>query len=338
MNKMIGIEELMADKDSWQIIDVRSPAEFEAGHIPGALNLPVFTDEERARVGTLYKQVSPESAMKEGFKIAGSKMTGFLEQAASFPEERKLLIHCWRGGKRSEAMQWLFDFSGKPSSRLDGGYKSFRQLAHSFFNELPFDLKILGGFTGSGKTEILKEITARGHQVIDLEKLAHHKGSAFGSVGEHEQPSNEQFENELFIAMFALDPHRPVWLENESKSIGKVYIPDGLWHKMKKAVLYSIEVNTDQRLDRIIEYYSNPSTKDFLVEAFGKIRERLGGLEYKNAIYALNQNDLRSAAAIALHYYDKSYTFQINNWNKENIIRLADCDGFQETVNRLLSF
>lgn len=338
MSEVIRIDELLPDIHRRKIVDVRSPKEFDAGHIPGAINIPLFSDDERARVGTLYKQVSPESAMKEGLSIAGSKMNQLLEMATPLLKNnsQEVLIHCWRGGKRSEAVQWLFNFSGISTVRIEGGYKSFRTAAINYFNHVPNELRILGGFTGSGKTEMLKELEKRGHQVIDLEKLANHKGSAFGSIGENDQPSNEQFENHLFMAFLQHDTSNPIWIENESKSIGKVYVPDGLWRKMKASVLYNIQVDQETRLDRILRQYADPSTNEILKEAFYKIRERLGGLEFKNAIQALSDGDLRRAASIALWYYDKAYAFQVAHWDTGRILHFRECSEVSEITDLIL--
>ncbi len=338
MSEVVKIDEVLPALNNWCIVDVRSPLEFFAGHIPGAVNIPLFTDDERARVGTLYKQVSPHAAMKEGLEIAGSKMNLLIDQVSSHLRntKKKTLIHCWRGGKRSEAVQWLFNFSGISSGRLEGGYKSFRNSAITYFNSIPNELRILGGFTGSGKTEVLEELRRRGHQVIDLEKLANHKGSAFGSIGEEEQPSNEQFENNLFMAFLNMDRTKPIWLENESKSIGKVYVPDGLWRKMKSSVLYNVEVDKETRLDRILRYYSDQTNTEILKGSFDKIHERLGGLEYKNAIQALSDGDLRKAASIALWYYDKAYAFQVDHWDKDKIIHFKNCLDISGMTDKIL--
>ncbi|MEO6131884.1 MAG: tRNA 2-selenouridine(34) synthase MnmH [Saprospiraceae bacterium] len=337
MKDVVSIDEVLLQRDQWMIFDVRSPLEYVAGHIPGAVNIPLFSDEERATVGTLYKQVSPESALKEGLKIAGSKMNELLDQATSHVDlNKKILIHCWRGGKRSEAVQWLFNFSEIASARLDGGYKSYRNACLTCFNSIPNELKILGGYTGSGKTEVLKMLKDNGQQVIDLEDLANHKGSAFGSIGEDIQPSNEQFENNLFTAFQALDHINPIWLENESKSIGQVYLPDGLWVKMKNSVLYNIEVDKEIRLNRVLRYYSDPATTEILKYSFDKIRDRLGGLEHKNAINALSAGDLRKAASIALWYYDKAYLHQIQHWDQEKILHFQNSNDIIETTKRIL--
>lgn len=232
-------------------------------------------------------------------------------------------------------MEWLYSFSGIEIFRLGDGYKSFRGRAFSLFENNPFTFNILGGCTGAGKTEILEALSRKGEQVIDLEKLARHKGSAFGSIGEEEPPSTEQFENELFLKLRSFDPQRPVWIENESKSIGKVYIPEGIWRDMRNSVLYTIDVDKEIRLDRALRYYCEPVAIDQLKSSFERIKKRLGGLDFQLAIKALDQNDLRKAADIALSYYDKSYNFQLNHWPKDKVVLLQDCNEVEQTAERL---
>ena len=337
---MLAIGELLGERERWQILDVRTPAEFDTGHIPGAINIPLFTNDERARIGTLYKQQSPESAYLEGLRVVGPKMADWVDQISRLnsSSSKDLIVHCWRGGKRSGAMHWLITFSGMKAWRLEGGYKSFRQSLHTFFETQPLDLRILGGCTGAGKTEIIQTLAAHGQQVIDLEQLAHHKGSAFGSIGELEQPTTEQFENEIYMAFLQLDISKPIWLENESKSIGKAHLPEGLWRQMRHAVLFNIQVDEESRLNRIMNYYAEPVQKDLLAAAFQKIKKRLGGLDFQKAMASLEAGDLRNAAAIALHYYDKAYTYQLEHWPPGKVIHLADCNGVEETAIKLMSY
>jgi tRNA 2-selenouridine synthase len=337
MKEGVTINRVLEDWDSWQIIDVRSPGEFNVGHIPGAVNIPLFNDEERAHVGTIYKQKSPEAAFREGLKIAGAKMVDLVDAAKPFSrlQGKRIVIHCWRGGKRSRAMEWLYSFSGIETYRLEGGYKSFRTHLLSYFEHSDFKLRILGGCTGSGKTEILEKLSQLGEQVINLEQVARHKGSAFGSIGEAEQPSTEQFENDLYLAFRSIDLKKPVWLENESKSIGRVYIPEGLWKQMRTSVLFNIEVDKEIRLQRALKYYCEPVDVDQLRLSFEKIKKRLGGLDFKLAIQALEKGDLAAAARIALTYYDKAYTYQLSSWPGEKVIHIGDCNDVDQTAQTL---
>lgn len=338
MGDTVSIREVVKDLNAWQIIDVRSPGEYIAGHIPGAINIPLFSDEERANVGTIYTQVSPDEAFKEGLRISGLKMMDLVEAIQPYRgiPGKEIVIQCWRGGKRSQAVQWLYSFSGTHALQLEGGYKSYRSALTAFFNNSLFTLRILGGCTGAGKTEVLHALASKGAQVIDLEKLAHHRGSAFGSIGEPQQPTTEQFENNLFLGFLALDPAREVWLENESKSIGKTHIPNGLWDHMRNSKLYTIEVDKEIRLDRVLRYYSEPVEIELLKSCFERINKRLGGLDYQNAMKALEVGDLRGAAAIALKYYDKAYQFQLANWPADKLVQIDDCDDVHSAAEKLL--
>ena len=232
-------------------------------------------------------------------------------------------------------MQWLCNFSGLNVTRLAGGYKSYRQSLIAYFANTPFQLKILGGGTGSGKTEILYALSDLGHQIVDLEKIAHHKGSAFGTIGENAQLPNEQFENNLFGAFFKCDPSKPIWLENESRSIGRNHIPESLWWKMRSSILYNIDVNREVRLDRVMQYYSHDADVEILKEAFIKIKKRLGGHDFQIAMKALDTNDLRTAADVALRYYDKTYTFQIENWDTHHVTYVTACDDILDAAQKL---
>ncbi|MFT4759299.1 MAG: tRNA 2-selenouridine synthase [Paraglaciecola sp.] len=304
------------------ILDVRTPAEFAKGHIPNALNFPLFSDEERKIVGTIYKQQSAEEALLKGLEFVGPKMSGFVTDSEKLALGKKMLIHCWRGGKRSESLSWLLNLAGKEVSTLSGGYKSYRNFAVQDFFEKQLKIKILSGKTGCGKTEILHTLREQGHQIIDLEGLANHKGSAFGALGEEQQPTTEQFENNLYEVFRHINPERTVWVENENRLVGRVFIPEGFWKQMKAAPLINLERPVSERVNIIMRHYGDFSTEG-LKNAFGNIKKRLGGQNYKAALLALEEKDLEAAIKIALYYYDKAYQHYLDKNEAPQVERLV---------------
>ena len=208
--KRITAEEIFQLEPDRMLLDVRTPAEFAQGHVPGAQNLPLFSDEERAEVGTLYKQVNPERAFLRGLDLAGAKMSWYVREAMRLAPNRKVAVHCWRGGQRSGSLATLLSFAGFDVQVVQGGYKAYRTHVLEQFALRKSKFVVLGGKTGSGKTEILKQLASLGEQVIDLEALANHKGSAFGALGEEPQPRVEQFENNLFAILKKMDHQRRI--------------------------------------------------------------------------------------------------------------------------------
>jgi tRNA 2-selenouridine synthase len=289
------------------VFDVRSPSEFKQGHLPGAISFPLFDDAERAIVGTLYKQQGKELAVLEGLRIVGPKLAGFVEQAIALAPGRELSMYCWRGGMRSGSMAWLLRSAGFTVRLLQGGYKAYRQTVQNHFtNAFPFI--VLSGPTGSGKTEILVELRALGEQVIDLEDLAKHRGSAFGALGMDEQPSIEQFENNLYQQLEMLDLSKRIWIEDESRNIGKVALHDGIWQNLDNAPLVLLESSMEDRVLRLVKEYGK-FDPELLRASLNKIAKRLGGLTLQEGIEALETGDLAKVAEITLRYYDKSYHF-----------------------------
>jgi tRNA 2-selenouridine synthase len=289
------------------VIDVRSPGEYAQGHIPGAINMPLFTNEERAVVGTIYKKSGNEVAVEKGLEIVGPKMADFVREAKKIAKEKEILVHCWRGGMRSASMAWLFEAGGLKACTLKGGYKSFRNYVLESFNQ-PLKLKVIGGETGSGKTEILYAISKTGEQVLDLEAIAHHRGSSFGAIGQLPQPTHEQFENNLFHAIRQLNLSKTIWIEDESRSIGRVFIPGPIWEQKISAPCYRVKIPFEVRVKRLVKDYGN-FPKSILAEATERIRKRLGGLETQKALDALETGDLAETVRITLRYYDKAYDF-----------------------------
>jgi len=302
-------------------IDVRSPAEFEHAHIPHALNLPLFDNEQRALIGTTYKKQSREAAIKVGLPLFGAKMLPMIETVEAWIKDRQkendltkptIYVHCWRGGMRSAAVAWLLDLYGYKVIQLTGGYKAYRNWVLAQFT-IPYSLKVLGGYTGSGKTEILHALQEKNYAVIDLEGLAHHKGSAYGAIGQLPQPSQEMFENIVAEKLLEVNKkQKSIWIEDESQRIGTVLIPTPLFHLMRNSTCYFMTIPFEQRLNFIVEGYGSFDQKS-LIEATMRIQKRLGGLETKTAVDFITAGALKEAFSILLKYYDKWYEKNAKN-------------------------
>jgi tRNA 2-selenouridine synthase len=297
------------------ILDVRSPGEYTHAHIPDAINLPLFSDEQRAIIGTVYKQQGKQQAIKIGLDVFGPQMRQMVEMVDDIIKNRQinhlsqiedpiLYIHCWRGGMRSSAVAWLLNIYGFQTVLLQGGYKAYRNWVIEQFKK-KYSLKIICGYTGSGKTKYLTSLHERGKTTIDLEKLAAHKGSAFGHIDMPIQPSQEMFENILAHRLHNAGDNI-IWLEDESQRIGHVYIPTPFWQSMMTADTYKVEVEFDQRLQNIVKEYG-ALNKDLLIEAIKRISKKLGGLDTKNAIQNIVENNIHQAFSILLKYYDRLY-------------------------------
>jgi tRNA 2-selenouridine synthase len=331
----IGIERFLELSENIPVIDVRSPAEYNTGHIPQAVNIPLFNDREREAVGIKYKKEGRIPAILAGIRYTAPAMSLKLEEAMKISENGKLLVHCWRGGMRSEAMAWLFSLGDIDTEVLDGGYKSYR---HYILEILSCKRKmiILGGMTGSSKTHILKYLNGIGQQVIDLEALANHKGSAFGSLGQPPQPSTEQFANILFDEWKNTDPDLPVWVEDESRNIGSVFLPERFYFNMQDTPAIILMMDVKTRLPRLIEEYSTYSGES-LKTSIKKISKRLGGDNTRDAINAVETGDIAKAIEITLCYYDKAYLFGLRkNRNQNAIFVETDTDDIKSNALKIL--
>ncbi|HNJ88393.1 MAG TPA: tRNA 2-selenouridine(34) synthase MnmH [Chitinophagales bacterium] len=301
------ISAYLSDAGSLPLVDVRSPGEFATGHIPGAVNIPLFDNSERAQVGILYKHEGRQAAIRKGLSITGPKLDKFIHEASALAKDNAIAVHCWRGGMRSQSMATLFDFAGFQTKVLKGGYKSYRGAVHALFSS-QLTVYILGGRTGSGKTKILQALRNAGEQVADLEHLAHHKGSAFGDLGEEPQPSTEMFENLLFESIRNFDLSKPIWIEDESHLIGSVFIPEALWQQMRNAPVFFCDVPIHERIQFLIHAYGQFPAEQ-LIGAVKKITKRLGGQHAKAAVECFERGDLFKATEIVLGYYDKAYAY-----------------------------
>jgi tRNA 2-selenouridine synthase len=318
------------------LIDVRSPGEYEKGHIPGTYNIPLFTDNERAQVGTIYTHVSVEKALEAGLQFVHPKLEHFLNESMKVAPDRKVTVHCFRGGMRSRAFaQHLSDHGFSDVFILSGGYKAYRNHVLRFF-ETPFKLKIVGGYTGSGKTEIIDHLAGIGFQTIDLEGIARHKGSSFGALGQELQPTREQFENNLFDSFRKLDITRAIWLEDESHNIGGVNIPMNLFTQMCASPVFFVEIPREERAIKLVKEYSGFNRTE-LTEAIQRISRRLGGENTKSALGFFYQQDFYELALLILNYYDKAYLKALKLHDSGKIYRIRmETTNATENTNQIL--
>jgi|CXWL01.1.fsa_nt_gi tRNA 2-selenouridine synthase len=360
----IHIEQFLELAKQHPILDVRSPGEYKHAHIPGAYSLPLFTDEERKIVGTAYKQQSREQAIRTGLDFFGVKMRKMVEEVESVISQqpavgnngdsglqikdlptgqagsRVVLVHCWRGGMRSSAVAWLLDLYGFKVYTLIGGYKKYRNYVLDIF-KLPFQFNILGGYTGSGKTELLKTLKEKRESVIDLEGIANHKGSAFGNIGLPPQPGQEMFENMLATSLNEARSQRSeignpptaniipqtscIWLEDESQRIGQVNIPAELWRNMRQSPVYFLDIPFEERLKHIVQEYGQLD-KEKVVDAINRISQKLGNLNAKTSILLLKEGKITESFDILLKYYDKHYFKSLHNREGINsLLHIVEC-------------
>lgn len=323
---IISVDDFLELRKTLPVIDVRSEGEFEVGHVPSAINIPLLNNAERVEVGTDYKQKGQAEAIRTGFRLVGPRLADIIDHTKSISEGRELIVHCWRGGMRSTNFCQFVGMAGIKTHQLKGGYKSYRQLALRSF-KTPFNFVVLAGSTGSGKTEILQALSESGEQVIDLEKLAHHKGSVFGGLMQPPQPTTEQFQNNLFETILMLDPKKRIWIEDESIAVGKIFLPGDFWKTMGVSPVVELQVEKDIRINRLVNEYGS-ADKHLFLEAMKGITKRLGPQHFKAAKEKLIENDMTSVMNILLTYYDKAYrngldkkinrTKAVFSWNGED--------------------
>lgn len=321
MPTIIETEEFLTLSEKYPVMDVRTPAEFEVGHFPGAFNLPLFSNEDRVIIGTLYKKEGRETAILKGLELTGPKFKDIIKSANKINKGRTVLVHCWRGGMRSASIAFLLELYGYKVYLLKGGYKSFRKKVLDICSESR-KLLILGGRTGSGKTIILGKLLSLNEQVIDLEDLANHKGSSFGALGEEKQPTQEQFENELAFSLRNTDRNKLLWVEDESRLVGKKVIPAEFWAQMRNSKVIYIDIPFEERAEYLTAEYGKFNSME-LKDAVLRVEKRLGGLNTKLAIEAIDAGYIQKACEILLSYYDKSYDFGISKREPSTIEKIS---------------
>ncbi|UJP65362.1 tRNA 2-selenouridine(34) synthase MnmH [Mongoliitalea daihaiensis] len=319
--QLVSLEQFLALRATLPLIDARSEGEFAQAHIVGAYNLPILNDEERKLVGTIYKQKSSEAAVLKGFELVGPRFADIMKEAMQICPKKKVLLYCWRGGMRSQILSWLLSMVGFQVFRLEGGYKNYRTATFESVRK-PLLLLVLGGRTGVGKTVLLQKLKNQGEAILDLEGLAHHKGSAFGGIGQLSQPSNEYFENLLAEEIWGLPADKPIWVENESRKIGTVILPDVFFTQLQSAPMIEIIQSREQRIKHIAAEYASLPRAD-LQAAIKKLSKKLGGLRTQLALEALEEGLHARWIDEILSYYDKFYDYDLEN-NHANILKSLD--------------
>ncbi|MCU0442680.1 MAG: tRNA 2-selenouridine(34) synthase MnmH [Bacteroidia bacterium] len=316
------------------ILDVRSEAEHAHAHIPGAYAFPLLNNQERAVVGTVYKQQGNEAAVLKGYELVGSRFAQFIIEAKKLAPNKEVGVYCWRGGLRSNIMAFVLHTAGFKVHLLKGGYKQYRNWVTEQFTS-PKQLVVVGGKTGCGKTTVIETLAAMGEQTIHLEQLANHRGSAFGGLGQPAQPSVEQFENKLAMQWSKLVSGKPVFIENESRTIGSVVIPLPIFETMKQATTFAIDIPFAERVQHIVAAYGL-FDKTALANCTAKLAKRLGDLRLREVLQLLNESRLDEWATLLLAYYDKTYEFG-NTKRKEGTVQTLSFESFDaHTIARTI--
>ncbi|NLI93715.1 MAG: tRNA 2-selenouridine(34) synthase MnmH [Peptococcaceae bacterium] len=339
MVQEISVEEITSLENT-VFIDVRSQKEFLEGTIPGAYNIPLFDNEERAEIGTIYTQESPKKAAELGLQIASSKLPYLYKQVEVLAGKSPVMLFCWRGGMRSKSLAVILDLMGLSVYRLRGGYKAYRHAIVEFFDqEFPFHVVVLKGNTGTGKTEILKQLKDEGYPVIDLEGLSNNRGSVFGHIGLGSQPTQKQFESLLYQEISGyLSRYSYVLLECESKRIGRVTIPSAVYTAMQEGTQILIYDSPDRRIHRLVKEYTDMlDPDDDLKKALERLKKRIGKAGLAELLEMLEKKDYAGfSRKIILEYYDPLYGYPNENSDSYDLCVLHNPS--QDALQKIKNF
>lgn len=311
MLKDISPEDLLSISDT-VYIDGRSEDEFKDGTIPGAVNVPLFDNKERAEIGTIYTQDSPQKALSRGLEIASSKLPELYKKVKEVSSDRPVMIFCWRGGMRSKALATVLDLMGLSVFRLTGGYKAYRNLVLDYFAaEFPFHIVLIRGNTGTGKTDLLKRLKSEGYPVIDLEGLSNNRGSVFGHIGLGSQPTQKQFESLLYKEIVSYQKYPYLIVECESKRIGRVTLPNAFYCAMQQGTQVLLYDTLPNRVTRLVqEYTAIPGLVQDLEESLERLKKRIGKRTVEELIRLLRENKYEELTErLILEYYDVLYGY-----------------------------
>lgn len=330
------------------ILDVRSPAEFAEDHIPGAISVPVLDNDERARIGTIYTQVSVFEAQRQGAALIARNIARHIETTLrDKPKQWQPLVYCWRGGQRSGAMAHILAQVGWKTGRLQGGYKAYRRHVIDSLASAPdtLEFKVVCGATGSGKSHLLQMLADKGAQVLDLERLAQHRGSLLGNLPNEAQPSQKMFETRLWDALRNFRPDRPVYVEAESRKVGILNVPDAILHRMRASSCIAVEAPLPARIDFLLQDYAHHlQNPQLLEENLRKLTELHGHKVIDAWCDLVHQGQWPALVEMLLaNHYDPAYrrsSVACYPQLKDALVLQApqlDAAGFERAADELLS-
>lgn len=324
--------------DTHVLVDVRTPLEYEEDHIPGAINVPLLSNEERVIIGCIHKHDGPHAARKHGLELTASRFPAIVATIANQAVNRPVLVYCWRGGLRSKTVTTILGLTGYNATQLAGGYKAYRNSVSAFFSPFqpPGPLVVLHGLTGVGKTTLLHLLAERGHTTIDLEGLAQHRGSAFGALGLNQSLSQKQFESLLWCAFRTCPPGQPIFVEGESRRIGALSLPGTLYDVMREGSKIWCEATVETRVARLLAEYGKEEYREGMAAALMRISKKLGGDAYRELADHLEQWHLEPFMAGLLKcYYDRVY-YKTKNWQEDRLISLESLPSAVAEVEQFI--
>lgn len=324
--------------DTHVLVDVRTPLEFAEDHIPGAVNVPLLSNEERVEIGILYKQSGPHAARQRGLELTAPRFPRIVADIESNACGRPVIVYCWRGGLRSKTVTAILDLTGHKAEQLTGGYKAYRNHVVSYFENFvpPGPLVVIHGLTGVGKTRFLQALNSSKYNVIDLEGLACHRGSAFGGLGLDQSLSQKWFESMLWDSLRGGPEGMPVIVEGESRRIGRISLPGNMYEVMTGAIKVWCEASLETRVLRLIEEYGRPEYRDGMAQALSRICRKLGGIKYDEISGYLENWELKPFMAELLgSYYDRVY-YKTKEWSDDLTVSLEDYDAAAGQLDEFL--
>lgn len=325
--------------DTHLVVDVRTPLEYTDDHLPGAINVPLLSNEERAVIGTIYKQEGPQPARIRALETTAPRFPAMVDQIATAAAGRPILVYCWRGGLRSKTIVSILELTGYEAVQLQGGYKTFRHHVQNYFEHFtpPAPLVIIHGMTGTGKTDFILGLDPQKFTVIDLEGVACHRGSAFGSLGLVQDLSPKWFDTQLWDAFRKAPADRPIILEGESRRIGRMTLPGTLYDVMSDSIKIWCTASLETRVSRLIAEYAKEEYREGMQIALDRILRKLGGEKHAEIAGYLERWEMGPfMEGLINSYYDKLY-YKNRQWAEDLTISLEDFSAAADELEEFCS-